>query len=346
MVNGLFFFSSKFFCLFVAILSLSFSFSFSFSFVLFSFVLSFFLSFFLSVVNFFSFSSFFFEEEMFFCRPHLGVVGGGGVGDAFRGRGRGRGRGRRLHEYQQKTTLATIKKKEENDQRKRGCRRRHACVLAVVAAFATAANENDGGASRARAASRDAIRIGGGKKGGEKVVSDFSNLKILLSEIKRTDAELSQMIGLLKRASEVGTDVPFDSMSFVFENRDSAIYNFQNNALKLDAFVDAEELTPIEAAVWDSIPQKNGGGVHTPFIVTPNEFVCALYSCVNSPDAPPSTEAALTIDMLRKGVSMGKRKDKRITADGLLLTAEDARAKVQRYVEILESSSIFSKSSK
>ena len=227
--------------------------------------------------------------------------------------------------------MATIKKKEENDQRKRGCRRRHACVLAVVAAFATAANENDGGASRAR---------------GEKVVSDFSNLKILLSEIKRTDAELSQMIGLLKRASEVGTDVPFDSMSFVFENRDSAIYNFQNNALKLDAFVDAEELTPIEAAVWDSIPQKNGGGVHTPFIVTPNEFVCALYSCVNSPDAPPSTEAALTIDMLRKGVSMGKRKDKRITADGLLLTAEDARAKVQRYVEILESSSIFSKSSK
>ena len=265
---------------------------------------------------------------MFFCRPHLGVVGGGGVGDdAFRGRGRGR----RLHEYQQKTTLATIKKKEENDQRKRGCRRRHACVLAVVAAFATAANENDGGASRAR---------------GEKVVSDFSNLKILLSEIKRTDAELSQMIGLLKRASEVGTDVPFDSMSFVFENRDSAIYNFQNNALKLDAFVDAEELTPIEAAVWDSIPQKKGGGVHTPFIVTPNEFVCALYSCVNSPDAPPSTEAALTIDMLRKGVAMGKRKDKRITADGLLLTAEDARAKVQRYVEILESSSIFSKSSK
>jgi len=219
--------------------------------------------------------------------------------------------------------------------------------LAVVAAFATAANEKDGGAGRARAASRDAIRIGGGKKGGgEKVVSDFSNLKILLSEIKRTDAELSQMIGLLKRASEVGTDVPFDSMSFVFENRDSAIYNFQNNALKLDAFVDAEELTPIEAAVWDSIPQKNGGGVHTPFIVTPNEFVCALYSCVNSPDAPPSTEAALTIDMLRKGVSMGKRKDKRITADGLLLTAEDARAKVQRYVEILESSSIFSKSSK
>ena len=300
----------------------------SFSFFFFFFRSFFFLSFFLSVVNFFSFSSFFFEEEMFFCRPHLGVVGGGGVGgDAFRGRGRGR----RLHEYQQKTTLATIKKKEENDQRKRGCRRRHACVLAVVAAFATAANENDGGASRAR---------------GEKVVSDFSNLKILLSEIKRTDAELSQMIGLLKRASEVGTDVPFDSMSFVFENRDSAIYNFQNNALKLDAFVDAEELTPIEAAVWDSIPQKNGGGVHTPFIVTPNEFVCALYSCVNSPDAPPSTEAALTIDMLRKGVSMGKRKDKRITADGLLLTAEDARAKVQRYVEILESSSIFSKSSK
>ena len=116
----------------------------------------------------------------------------------------------------------------------------------------------------------------------------------------------------LKRASEVGTDVPFDSMSFVFENRDSAIYNFQNNALKLDAFVDAEELTPIEAAVWDSIPQKNGGGIHTPFIVTPNEFVCALYSCVNSPDAPPSTEAALTIDMLRKGVSMGKRKDKNL----------------------------------
>ena len=176
-------------------------------------------------------------------------------------------------------------------------------------------------------------------------ISDFSNLKILLSEIKRADAELSQMIGQLQRASDVGTDAPLELMSYVFENRDSAIYNFQNNALKLDAFVDAEELTPIEAAVWDSIPQKNGGGVHTPFIVTPNEFVCALYSCVNSPDAPPSTEAALTIDMLRKGVAMGKRKDKRITSEGLLLTAEDARGKVQRYLEILESSGIFSRSS-
>lgn len=176
-------------------------------------------------------------------------------------------------------------------------------------------------------------------------ISDFSNLKILLSEIKRADAELSQMIGQLQRASDVGTDAPLELMLYVFENRDSAIYNFQKNALKLDAFVDAEELTPIEAAVWDSIPQKNGGGVHTPFIVTPNEFVCALYSCVNSPDAPPSTEAALTIDMLRKGVAMGKRKDKRITSEGLLLTAEDARGKVQRYLEILESSGIFSRSS-
>ena len=176
-------------------------------------------------------------------------------------------------------------------------------------------------------------------------ISDFSNLKILLSEIKRADAELSQMIGQLQRASDVGTDAPLELMLYVFENRDSAIYNFQNNALKLDAFVDAEELTPIEAAVWDSIPQKNGGGVHTPFIVTPNEFVCALYSCVNSPDAPPSTEAALTIDMLRKGVAMGKRKDKRITSEGLLLTAEDARGKVQRYLEILESSGIFNRSS-
>lgn len=176
-------------------------------------------------------------------------------------------------------------------------------------------------------------------------ISDFSNLKILLSEIKRADAELSQMIGQLQRASDVGTDAPLELMSYVFENRESAIYNFQKNALKMDAFVDAEELTPIEAAVWDSIPQKNGGGVHTPFIVTPNEFVCALYSCVNSPDAPPSTEAALTIDMLRKGVAMGKRKDKRITSEGLLLTAEDARGKVQRYLEILESSGIFNRSS-
>jgi len=192
----------------------------------------------------------------------------------------------------------------------------------------------------ARAADASSLIVEGGGK-----ISDFSNLKILLSEIKRADAELSQMIGQLQRASDVGTDAPLELMSYVFENRDSAIYNFQNNALKLDAFVDAEELTPIEAAVWDSIPQKNGGGVHTPFIVTPNEFVCALYSCVNSPDAPPSTEAALTIDMLRKGVAMGKRKDKRITSEGLLLTAEDARGKVQRYLEILESSGIFSRSS-
>ena len=271
---------------------------------------------------------------MFFCRPHLGVVGvgvgvGGGVGDAFRGRGRGRGR--RLHEYQQKTTLATIKKKEENDQRKRGCRRRHACVLAVVAAFATAANENDGGASRAR---------------GEKVVSDFSNLKILLSEIKRTDAELSQMIGLLKRASEVGTDVPFDSMSFVFENRDSAIYNFQNNALKLDAFVDAGRVDANRSRRVGFYTAKERWR-RTHAIYSHAKRICLRVVFVREQSRCASVDgSALTIDMLRKGVSMGKRKDKRITADGLLLTAEDARAKVQRYVEILESSSIFSKSSK
>ena len=58
-------------------------------------------------------------------------------------------------------------------------------------------------------------------------ISDFSNLKILLSEIKRADAELSQMIGQLQRASDVGTDAPLELMSYVFENRDSAIYNFQ-----------------------------------------------------------------------------------------------------------------------
>ena len=228
-----------------------------------------------------------------------------------------------------------IEVQQERRQHKRRKRREimtktlASCALTEMMLFITR-EEQEG---EARAADE------GGK------ISDFSNLKILLSEIKRADAELSQMIGQLQRASDVGTDAPLELMSYVFENRDSAIYNFQKNALKLDAFVDAEELTPIEAAVWDSIPQKNGGGVHTPFIVTPNEFVCALYSCVNSPDAPPSTEAALTIDMLRKGVAMGKRKDKRITSEGLLLTAEDARGKVQRYLEILESSGIFSRSS-
>ena len=230
-----------------------------------------------------------------------------------------------------------VQQERGHKRRKRRKRRREimhttlaSCALTEMMMLFITREEQEG---EARAADE------GGK------ISDFSNLKILLSEIKRADAELSQMIGQLQRASDVGTDAPLELMSYVFENRDSAIYNFQKNALKMDAFVDAEELTPIEAAVWDSIPQKNGGGVHTPFIVTPNEFVCALYSCVNSPDAPPSTEAALTIDMLRKGVAMGKRKDKRITSEGLLLTAEDARGKVQRYLEILESSGIFNRSS-
>ena len=44
------------------------------------------------------------------------------------------------------------------------------------------------------------------------------------------------MIGQLQRASDVGTDAPLESMSSVFENRDSAIYNFQKNALKLARF--------------------------------------------------------------------------------------------------------------
>ena len=230
-----------------------------------------------------------------------------------------------------------VQQERGHKRRKRRKRRREimtttlaSCALTEMMMLFITREEQEG---EARAADE------GGK------ISDFSNLKILLSEIKRADAELSQMIGQLQRASDVGTDAPLELMSYVFENRESAIYNFQKNALKMDAFVDAEELTPIEAAVWDSIPQKNGGGVHTPFIVTPNEFVCALYSCVNSPDAPPSTEAALTIDMLRKGVAMGKRKDKRITSEGLLLTAEDARGKVQRYLEILESSGIFNRSS-
>ncbi len=239
--------------------------------------------------------------------------------------------------------VEVLQERRQRHKRREGRKRREIMTTTLASCamtgmpYITQEQQREG---EARAADASSLIVEGGGK-----ISDFSNLKILLSEIKRADAELSQMIGQLQRASDVGTDAPLELMSYVFENRDSAIYNFQKNALKLDAFVDAEELTPIEAAVWDSIPQKNGGGVHTPFIVTPNEFVCALYSCVNSPDAPPSTEAALTIEMLRKGVAMGKRKDKRITSEGLLLTAEDARGKVQRYLEILESSGIFNRSS-
>ena len=174
----------------------------------------------------------------------------------------------------------------------------------------------------------------------------FQQLENTLSEIKRTDAELSQMIGLLKRASEVGTDVPFDSMSFVFENRDSAELQFQNNALKLDAFVGLDGRVDANRSRRVGFYTAKEQWRRTHAIYSYAKRVCLRVVFMREQSRCASVQRQSAIDMLRKSVSMGKRKDKRITADGLLLTAEDARGKVQRYVEILESSSIFSKSSK
>ena len=114
--------------------------------------------------------------------------------------------------------------------------------------------------------------------------------------------------------------------------------------MKLDAFVDAGRVDANRSRRV-GLYRKRTVEAYTRIYESRQTNLSALYSCVNSPDAPPSTEAALTIDMLRKGVAMGKRKDKRITSEGLLLTAEDARGKVQRYLEILESSGIFNRSS-
>ena len=163
-------------------------------------------------------------------------------------------------------------------------------------------------------------------------------LRLTMRELTRTIAELEEIITILRNAKDIGmTQTPSAVIKErYFENKQSAIYQFRTNGLKLDSFLDNEELTDIEKQVWETIPLENGGGVKMPFLVTPNEFVCALYSCVNSPDAPPSTDASLTLNMLQKGIEMGQRRDKRITNESLLLTAEDAKQKVINYLDIIE----------
>jgi hypothetical protein len=163
-------------------------------------------------------------------------------------------------------------------------------------------------------------------------------LRLTMRELTRTIAELEEIITILRNAKDIGmTQTPSAVIKErYFENKQSAIYQFRTNGLKLDSFLDNEELTDIEKQVWETIPLENGGGVKMPFLVTPNEFVCALYSCVNSPDAPPSTDASLTLNMLQKGIEMGQRRDKRITNESLLSTAEDAKQKVINYLDIIE----------
>jgi hypothetical protein len=112
-------------------------------------------------------------------------------------------------------------------------------------------------------------------------------LRLTMRELTRTIAELEEIITILRNAKDIGmTQTPSAVIKErYFENKQSAIYQFRTNGLKLDSFLDNEELTDIEKQVWETIPLENGGGVKMPFLVTPNEFVCALYSCVNSPDA-------------------------------------------------------------
>lgn len=61
------------------------------------------------------------------------------------------------------------------------------------------------------------------------------------------------------------------------------------------------------------------------------------------PRAPASTDVLLSLKLFGDGVSMGLRGDKRITAEGLTLSADDVVEKLNAYLDVVEASKIITR---
>mmetsp|Transcript_1321 Transcript_1321/g.5403 ORF Transcript_1321/g.5403 Transcript_1321/m.5403 type:complete len:97 (-) Transcript_1321:109-399(-) len=86
----------------------------------------------------------------------------------------------------------------------------------------------------------------------------------------------------------------------------------------------------------NAAPREGTITIVTP-LERPNEIVCNVFSCMDDPRAPASTDLLLSYKMLEQGAGMGARGDKRVTAAGLLSNVVDVGMKFDDYLEFAAS---------
>ena len=118
-------------------------------------------------------------------------------------------------------------------------------------------------------------------------------------------------------------------------------------ALELDSLIDSTPLEDWETTAWTSVLEETQGSNYRnidsrwriPGVKRTNAWLCLVFSCFNDPRAPPSTDMILSLKLLSDGVDMGLRGDARISAEGLILSLDDALEKVNSYLELVNRSS-------
>jgi len=136
----------------------------------------------------------------------------------------------------------------------------------------------------------------------------------------------------------------------------NAIENFERDSRAIDRVVTPRGLDESEREAWRAVRADrlgvpasdvdDGGayddltgerrGVRLPFVRNTNDVVCAVFSCVNDPRAPPGAESALALRLARDGVNMGLRGDRRITSEGLMYSFEDVLEKLDAYLALID----------
>lgn len=165
----------------------------------------------------------------------------------------------------------------------------------------------------------------------------FLNAKASLQSIIEARGEVAAIVDALKTASTLGVTPPWRALKTQINT--GALASLRDAVAGADAVAGPYELSEVERATWlDLLPsmESETQGRLLPNVSRPNELLCAVFSCQNSPRQPAGTDSLLTVSMLRKGIELGSKGDKRATALGVLSTAEAAMEKMDSYIAFLE----------
>ena len=175
-------------------------------------------------------------------------------------------------------------------------------------------------------------------------VASFVSLDALVARCRDARGELALFEESLATSVSLGTDLPLRDLKRRLGA--GALADFPAAATRLDRFIDAPELQDWEEAVWTSVSEETRGsrdidavtGKRLRGVERTNDFLCFVFSCFNDPRAPASTDVLLSLKLLGDGVQMGLRGDERITAEGLTLSVQDVREKLDAFLDVVETS--------
>lgn len=163
--------------------------------------------------------------------------------------------------------------------------------------------------------------------------------------VRMAAEDLVSLQASLKTSSIIGTSLPLKEMKrrITF----GPLSQLSDAALELDSLIDSTPLEDWETTAWTSVLEETQGSNYRnrdsrwriPGVKRTNACLCLVFSCFNDPRAPPSTDMILSLKLLSDGVDMGLRGDARISAEGLILSLDDALEKVNSYLELVNRSS-------